>query len=61
MEHIETKFKYDKNLSEIASLIDNNLLDNDILKYIAPYFSVDKNDNTPVPSNLSIEQKAFVD
>jgi hypothetical protein len=39
---IEAEFMYRNKVAQIASLIDNNILADDIIKYIAPYFSIDK-------------------
>ena len=46
IDKINSQMKCGLKVAEIANLIDNNTLVDDILKYISPYFCVDKdNDN----------------
>jgi hypothetical protein len=39
---LESEFNYRKSVAEIAKSIDNNILIDDILKYISPYFCIDR-------------------
>ena len=39
---IEAEFAYRNSIAKIAEMIDNNILVDNILKYITPYFSIDR-------------------
>ena len=46
---IEEQHNYRNHVAKIASIIDNNVLIDDIIKYITPFFSVDKNNMIELP------------
>lgn len=66
---IESQFGYRRTVAKIAEVIDNNILIDDILKYIAPYFCIDrekdkedKEDKKNIDENEDIKQlEYFVD
>ena len=64
---IEAEFTYRNSVAKIAEIIDNNVLIDDILKYIAPYFCIDReNDNLKIEgtdnvNNVMKQLEYFID
>lgn len=59
---IEEQHIYRNNVAKMAELIDNNILCDDILKYIAPFFCIDKKDmDSKMIESAKPDVKYFVD
>ena len=58
---IEEQYNYRNNVAGIAKLIDNGGLIDDILKYITPYFCIDRDATSNEPIIADNQMVCFID